>query len=157
MNRGHILEQIQRNFHLNRHELNPDCLVRVAELDFFKTDWHQRLKEEVSDCDTILAADVVYDGLITERFFDTISFIMAENKKVKIFISVERRSRVNEDGQETAPNFDHFLHLLNGLASRGGVGEAWTVQELSLGFHKVIVDYERVASLHLWKVENRAC
>ena len=65
--------------------------------------------------DIILVADVIYNRDITEAFFNTLKFFILKYSKLEIFITMEKRWQMNENGERQAPSYDFFLKHLKEL------------------------------------------
>jgi len=125
--------------------------TRVVELDFFWDTFPVDLRAELAACDTILAADVVYDPQITARFFVTLRSVLSLGPKTA-WVAVERRERAAEGGGLAAPNFELFK---SGLAALQGarLGSLWVrLENVDPGGVKQYFLYSRVGQLTLWKI-----
>ncbi|QQP38298.1 Methyltransferase protein, partial [Caligus rogercresseyi] len=102
VNRGGILDLIQRNFSNNKSLIACPQRLKITELDFFNFSSY-----ECSDpADVILVADVVYDPQITKAFFETLRHLLRHSPNATILIALERRNRTNENSEVVAPNYD---------------------------------------------------
>ena len=124
------------------------CDWKVAEIDFFKSDWQQSLRDHLATIDVILVADVVYDEAITRAFFQTISSLFSFMKNPSMFVAIERRTRINEEGEIEAPNFELFRRLLENF----GRDKSLKVTQLNIDFQQYFKSYSRVNEIHLWRV-----
>ena len=154
VDRGDILQLIARNRDRNREALTH-CNFRVAELDFFwdRTDWPEDLMSEASECDVILAADVVYDKEITLHFFKTLKTLLSLGPKIAL-IAIEKRLHAGEDGEIIAPNYEIFLKSLADLdKSVLNNNTRVEVSYLDVDFPQCL-QYTRVPELNLFKIES---
>ena len=71
-----------------------------------------------------------------------------------MFLAIEKRLRVDESGESVAPNFQHFVKLLEELKHHLR-DDGWIVKRLETNFKQFFKCYERVEELHLWKISNR--
>ena len=138
---------------------SPSCSTQVVELDFFWDTFPAALTSELAACDIILAADVVYDPLITARFFRTLRTILGVGGgggPKTAWVAVERRERVAEGGELVAPNFDLFtsqLRELDGLVvGEGGGRFRVRVEQEDPSLVPQHFLYSRVSQLTLWKI-----
>ena len=129
------------------------CDFSVTELDFFWSSWPEELRKHGSECDVILAADVVYDKDITQHFFKTLTTLLSLGPKVAL-IAIEKRVRAGEDGEIVAPNYEIFLKSLSDLnKSRLNQNTTVEVSSVKLDFTKSL-QYTRVSELNLFKIES---
>ena len=145
INRGPILPLIQRNFERNSITLKKSwdatdqtLKVKVAEIDFFKEETycdstakhetkntkdkyclhntdHRLCENDLRNIDVIFAADVIYDGKITQAFFKCLYRLSSQalsntkndhetckrQKTLEIYLSIEKRCRVTALKDET--------------------------------------------------------
>ena len=152
VDRGDILPLIRRNAGRNREAL-ASCDFSVTELDFFWSSWPEELRKHGSECDVILAADVVYDKDITHHFFKTLTSLLSLGPKVAL-IAIEKRLHAGEDGEIVAPNYEIFLKSLSDLnKSRLNQNTTVEVSSVKLDFTKSL-QYTRVSELNLFKIES---
>ncbi len=127
--------------------------TRVVELDFFWDTFPAALTAELAACDTILAADVVYDPQITARFFATLRAVLGMGRPKTAWLAVERRERAADGGGLAAPNFDLFKSGLDALqGARLNNLVVVSVEEVDPGGVKQYFIYSRVSQLTLWKI-----
>merc|ERR1712126_659750 len=95
MDKGDILPQIKRNIRLNEDNFS-EGRITVSELDFMKT----LPKETLEDVDVIMAADVIYDPVVTQAFFRCLHEIVKQcvtrKDVVEVYLAMEARSRGND-------------------------------------------------------------
>ena len=152
VDRGDILPLLRRNAGRNREALDG-CDFSVAELDFFWDCWPEELRTQITDCDVILAADVVYDRDITRHFFKTLTSLLSLGPKVAL-IAIEKRLHAGEEGEIVAPNYEIFLKSLSDLnKSRLNQNTRVEVSSVNLDFRKSL-QYTRVSELNLFKIES---
>ena len=152
VDRGDILPLIRRNASRNREAL-AGCDFSVTELDFFWSSWPEELSRQGSECEVILAADVVYDKDITRHFFKTLTSLLSLGPKVAL-IAIERRLHAGEEGEIVAPNYEIFLKSLSDLHnSRLNQNTKVEVSSLNVDFPKSL-QYTRVSELNLFRIES---
>ena len=116
----------------------------------------------------VLAADVVYDRLITENFFKTLQKILQTPKVIKlaqkypsyypffqvVFLAIERRQSDPRDSDQVfASNFAFFKHKLDALDGCN-IGKLMVrVNSENIDFAQFF-QYSRVPELTLWRVES---
>ncbi|TRY73255.1 hypothetical protein TCAL_07895, partial [Tigriopus californicus] len=146
VDRGEILDLIRSNVKLN----GCDNVCKIEEINFFETSWRVQLQREIDTAEVVLVADVVYNPEITAQFFNSLQFILDRNPIVEVFLAIEQRCQMNEQGELISPNFDHFCALLSGLAAKNG--QSTILKELPCDFPRFFNSYERVKRLHLWHI-----
>jgi len=96
MDKGDILHQIKRNIKINEDSSSGPARITVSELDFMKP-LHNKTIEDV---DVIIAADVIYDPVVTKAFFSCLKEIVkhctAKKERIEVFLAMEARSRGND-------------------------------------------------------------
>jgi len=152
VNRGEILGLLRRNGRRNESLITKKeggGEYEVKEFDFFWNNWSTDVEQIVKISDIILAADVVYDREITKHFFKTLAKIMNQAPKV-VYIAIEERKDVDNQGNVVSPNFKYFLEELEKLeALNTGV----TVTKIETDFDQSF-RYTRVLELTLWSVRS---
>lgn len=152
VDRGDILPLLDRNGKRNLN-LMTNCKWNVKEIDFFWEDWTEDIETVVSDCEIVLAADVVYDKDITKHFFKTLIKVLSSAPKVA-FIAIEKRQRTGSEGGVVAPNFEYFLENLSQLhLSKPKENVTLQVTREEINFPQYF-KYTRVLELTLWKIES---
>ncbi|CAD5205487.1 unnamed protein product [Bursaphelenchus okinawaensis] len=81
-----VLVQLRKNVLLNFGE---EQRVKVAELDWFKSEKNEVLKEEF---DVVIAADVIYDPEILEAFLNTVTLILKRNSNSRAIVAFKERN-----------------------------------------------------------------
>ena len=77
------------NFERNYQQIQAD--YQVNEIDFFKTDWQNKLAPDLLGIDLIICADVIYNEEITRAFFKTLEYLITKTKEdLTIIISLEK-------------------------------------------------------------------
>ncbi|KAF6203286.1 hypothetical protein GE061_003704 [Apolygus lucorum] len=149
IDKGGILELIQRNFSRNQHLMKAS--TSVLSLDFYQDDWSPQLKRKLKETDIIIAADVIYDNNLSEAFLKCLTKVLLVPPKKTFLLALEKRFVFTvEDLDVVAPCFDHFFKCLNSQWSSPPMS-AWTVQELDIDFQQTF-EYERSKHLVLYKI-----
>ncbi|KAJ3330262.1 Methyltransferase-like protein 22 [Gonapodya sp. JEL0774] len=68
-----------------------------------------------SSVTTLLAADIIYTPLATERLVRRLPYLLQRTKFGKqrtLYMAVERRLTFDLEGKERAPSYDHFWHVV---------------------------------------------
>jgi len=152
VDRGDILPLIRRNFHLNNESVKA-CDNRIMELDFFWDDFPDEVLDNCSNCDIILAADVVYDKNITFHFFKTLKKILSMSPKTA-YIAIEERKHAGNGGEIVAPNYKIFLDQLNQLENSPlNTKMQVNVTNIPLNFGQFF-NYSRVSELNLFQIKS---
>ena len=148
---GEILNLIRRNFALNEHDLEADCDVR--EIDFFRTDWKTKLTSDLRNIDTILVADVIYNEEITKSFVNVLEELVTNfcDKGVTIYIAMEKRLRLNSEGEIVAPSYEVFMDCMKCFLKKN---PSCDMQNVDLKFPQYFKQhYARVDELVMFKIE----
>ncbi|KAL5018708.1 hypothetical protein ScPMuIL_004430 [Solemya velum] len=157
-----VLEQMHRNIQLNSN-LSGKNNISIRELDWFRDESYPVPDEvrqlqiedwELEQTQIILAAEVVYDDVITDAFFRTIYSILSRRPMV-LFMALERRylftlSKLDVD----SPAYEHLVDCLDQLtclSEDGGV--QYTYTRLDTDFSQYFT-YTRVKELELFEVKS---
>ena len=174
-----VVKQAKKNYELNKEtlkRLNPDHKILLKSLTWSHDESELYSKEDnhgnefqVNDADleliknatVLIAADVIYDDLITIKLMNTIYKLMSCNldKLPKcVYIANERRVNFNvEDLSARDTAFDYFKQCLNEL-------DGYTDEEHRFQFNtsqliecasmkQFINNYNRNQYLSIWKIE----
>ena len=76
-----------------------------------------------------------------------------QGQSFNAYLAIEKRRRVNDQGESVAPNFEHFVGLLDKL-EHDQDDDFWHVERLPTDFKQFFKCYERVEELHLWRISN---
>lgn len=117
-------------------------------------------RKKLAQINIIVAADCIYDDILTEAFFKTVVCIcdLSKEKRITIFISLEKRLNFTlEDMDITSPCYNHFLKQINKLESGGfNIGNfkncSFVASQLDKNFSKSIFS-ERNEHLEIWKIQ----
>jgi hypothetical protein len=121
----------------------------VEEIDFFGEDWKSKLAPKLEKVQVILVADVVYDPDLTRQFFSSLRHVLDHSRnEVIVYFSIEKRNRVNDSGDISAPNFELFLDYLEKLT----VDTGSKLIRINLDFEQRFKCYDRVEELFMWKL-----
>ena len=148
---GEILNLIRRNVALNEHDLKADCDVR--EIDFFRTDWKTKLSSDLRNIDTILVADVIYNEEITKSFVNVLDELVTNfcGKGLTIYIAMEKRLRLNSEGEIVAPSYEVFMECIKSFLKKNPYCD---MQKVELNFPQYFKQYyARVEELVMFKIE----
>merc|ERR1712106_494327 len=89
VDRGDILELVNRNVNRNKDQISAD--VEVREIDFFNHETIDCMIDNIRKTQIILAADVIYDDELTDGFFDTVLKILSEPPDKVLYMALEKR------------------------------------------------------------------
>uniref|UniRef100_A0A0K8TGH5 Methyltransferase-like protein 22 n=1 Tax=Lygus hesperus TaxID=30085 RepID=A0A0K8TGH5_LYGHE len=149
VDKGGILELIQRNFKRNNHLMKAS--TSVLSLDFYQEDWSPALERKLKETDIIIAADVIYDNNLSEAFVKCLTRILQMPPKKTFLLALEKRFVFTvEDLDVVAPCYDHFFKYLKSQWSSPPMSN-WTIQQLDLDFQQMFA-YERTKHLVLWMI-----
>jgi len=147
MDKGDILPQIKRNIKLNEDGCSGQARITVAELDFMKT----LIKETIEDVDIIMAADVIYDPVVTKAFFRCLKEIVQQclvsKQLVEVYLAMEARSRGNDLDtlkimKEELLNFEQGVDFCDNF----------TLTYIKKGSFQQRFAYNSSGDMHMWKL-----
>jgi len=143
IDRGDILPQIRRNISLNKSK------VTVAELDFTK----ELPLDVIKDVDVILAADVIYDAVITQAFFrclgDVALHCLSFKGRIEAYVAMEARSR----GIEGLDTLKIMRDELGRFRERTDMRHILNVEYIQKGSFAQKFGYNSAnADMHMWKL-----
>ena len=178
--RDDILDLALHNLHRNQHlihsspfgcsELSP---MFVRKLDWFEAtsgvefqqdsggyQWSEEDNSQLKDSKRVfIAADVIYDDILTEALFLKLSHLMKENEK--LILTLEKRFNYTLANQAiTATGYELFLYLVNAsetatLSSPQVSKYIKKFQGQKIDISKVqqrLLGYERCPNLELWEI-----
>ncbi|KAK2584931.1 hypothetical protein KPH14_002526 [Odynerus spinipes] len=146
INLGEILKLVQRNFMRNISYVK--CKFHVEELNFLNLEWSKSLEEKVNMTDIFIAADVIYDDVITDGFVTTLGKLLSKGPKTA-YIALEKRYVFTIADMETvAPMYEEFLRCIKRRNFN------WNIEYIKIDFPRFF-KYERVQHMILMKIENR--
>ena len=139
------MPQIRRNI-----KLNEICSkVTVAELDFTKS----LPLGIIKDVDVILAADVIYDPVVTKAFFrclgDIALYCLATRGRVEAYVAMEARSR----GIDDLDTLKIMQGELERFKERTDIRDVLTVDLIEKGsFQQKFAYNSACADMHMWRL-----
>ncbi|XP_015833315.2 methyltransferase-like protein 22 [Tribolium castaneum] len=145
INKGGLLKLIKgnvlRNVHLTKHP------ITVLELDFMSQVLPREIVTSIEKTPIVIAADVVYDDVITEAFVKTVGHILSKPPRRSVYVALEKRFVFTiADCDAVAPCYEHFIKCLEKL-------ENIHKEEVALDFPQYF-HYDRVKELVLWKITS---
>ncbi|XP_068897084.1 methyltransferase-like protein 22 [Tenebrio molitor] len=145
INKGGLLKLIKgnilRNAHLSKHPIN------VLELDFTWQVLPREIVAVLEKTPVVIAADVVYDDVITEAFVRTVGHLLSKPPKRSVYVALEKRFVFTiADCDAVAPCYEYFVECMQKL-------ENISMEEVPLNFPQYF-HYERVKELVLWKISS---
>lgn len=147
INLGDILKIVQRNFMRNISYVK--CKFHIEELNFLNLEWSKNLEEKVNMTDIFLAADVIYDDIITDGFVATLKKLLSNKVQKTVYIALEKRYVFTIADMETvAPMYEEFLRCIK----RQNLN--WNIEYIKIDFPRFF-KYDRVQHMILMKIENK--
>lgn len=160
-----VVQQAEKNYLLNKDELDLNNL-HFAPITWFdcRTNLVQSINpndlEFIKEADVFIAADVVYDDLITIKLMNTLYGLISlgDRKSAKYcYISGERRVNFNiDDLEETDCAYNYFKTSILELDDYvdSDLNVVFKVTQLDLvDMPKHVLNYERNPFLYMWKIE----
>ncbi|XP_015178658.1 PREDICTED: methyltransferase-like protein 22 isoform X2 [Polistes dominula] len=146
INLGEILNLIKRNFIRNISYVK--CKFHIEELNFLNLKWSQSLEEKINVTDIIIAADVIYDDVITDGFVTTLDKILKKKDSKIAYIALEKRYVFTVANMDTvAPMYEEFLRCIRRRNPN------WNIEYVKIDFPRFF-KYDRVKHMILMKIEN---
>lgn len=150
-------DNIAKNSHLFKY---GNGAVVVREFDWLKNGilagdsdfcWTKEDQDALKDTSVLLAADVIYDDLLTDAFVETILTLFNKAKaEIVLYLTIERRLNFTlRDLAVTSPSYDYFLRRIEKLET---VEQKLKARQLRTDFPKYL-QYERVKELELWEIK----
>lgn len=153
INRGDILHLIERNIDRNAELVKAD--VKVKEIDFLDPSTIDQIRDSIVDVSILLAADVIYDNLLTDGFIRTVLQLMSESPNKTLYLAMEKRYVFTmEDMDSVAPCYEYLLTQLDWLRCQNPSRIEWTVELLDAPCEQYFT-YERNRHLILWKIQAK--
>ena len=164
-----VVAQAEKNFILNREFLSDNIcfksLVWNQTYQEYDDDSDENLINSdsfhvIKNADVFIAADVIYDDIITLKFMNTLYKLLTEGNRNKIkccFIAGEKRVNFNThslNATDCAYNYfkESLLELHDYIDSEKGV--KFKVTQLDCTeMPQFVINYERNAYLYIWKLE----
>ncbi|KAI4493142.1 hypothetical protein M0802_009559 [Mischocyttarus mexicanus] len=146
INLGEILKIVKRNFIRNISYVK--CEFHIEELNFLNLKWSESLEEKINVTDIIIAADVIYDDVITNGFVTTLDKLLSKNNSKIAYIALEKRYVFTVANMDTvAPMYEEFLRCIR----RQNLN--WNIEYVKIDFPRFF-KYERVKHMILMKIEK---
>nr|CAH0112652.1 unnamed protein product [Daphnia galeata] len=147
--KGNILSLIETNIEQNSKWIRGQ--VEAVELDFYKSDYSEKLVNLIEDSNLIIAADVVYHDELTDAFLSTLKKLMGTGRPKTAVIALEKRFVFTlSDLDVEAPCYDYFHeNLLREL-------NAYDILQLDTSEIPQYFCYERVKELVLFKIQDKS-
>lgn len=147
INLGEILNIVKRNFIRNISYVK--CKFYIEELNFLNLKWSQSLEEKINVTDIIIAADVIYDDVITDGFVTTLDKILKKKDSKIAYIALEKRYVFTVANMDTvAPMYEEFLRCIR----RRNLN--WNIEYVKIDFPRFF-KYDRVKHMILMKIQDR--
>ncbi|XP_043486622.1 methyltransferase-like protein 22 [Polistes fuscatus] len=147
INLGEILNIVKRNFIRNISYVK--CKFYIEELNFLNLKWSQSLEEKINVTDIIIAADVIYDDVITDGFVTTLDKILKKKDSKIAYIALEKRYVFTVANMDTvAPMYEEFLRCIR----RQNLN--WNIEYVKIDFPRFF-KYDRVKHMILMKIQDR--
>lgn len=142
-----ILKLIHRNFMRNKAYIKSK--VDIKELDFLNLKWLTFYKKRIDEPAIILAADVIYDEIVTKGFVQTVTELLNSNVQKVVYITLEKRYVFTTANMETtAPMYEEFLDLIKVKQFN------WHVEYIKIDFPQYF-KYNRLEQMVLIKIKNK--
>ncbi|XP_003403351.1 methyltransferase-like protein 22 [Bombus affinis] len=142
-----ILKLIHRNFMRNKAYIKSK--VDIKGLDFLNLKWPTFYKKRIDEPTIILAADVIYDEIITKGFVQTLTELLNSNVQKVVYITLEKRYVFTTANMETtAPMYEEFLDLIKVKQFN------WHVEYIKIDFPQYF-KYNRLEQMVLIKIKNK--
>ncbi|XP_068672119.1 methyltransferase-like protein 22 isoform X2 [Montipora foliosa] len=122
--------------------------ILAGESDFC---WTKEDQDALKDTSVVLAADVIYDDLLTDAFVESILTLFNKAKaEIVLYLTIEKRLNFTlRDLAVTSPAYDYFLCRIEKLET---VEQKLKARQLRTDFPKYL-QYERVKELELWEIK----
>ncbi|XP_043591818.1 methyltransferase-like protein 22 isoform X1 [Bombus pyrosoma] len=142
-----ILKLIHRNFMRNKAYIKSK--VDIKGLDFLNLKWLTFYKKRINEPAIILAADVIYDEIVTKGFVQTLTELLNSNVQKVVYITLEKRYVFTTANMETtAPMYEEFLDLIKVKQFN------WHVEYIKIDFPQYF-KYNRLEQMVLIKIKNK--
>ena len=142
-----LLKLIHRNFMRNKAYIKSK--VDIKGLDFLNLKWPTFYKKRIDEPAIILAADVIYDEIVTKGFVQTLTELLNSNVQKVVYITLEKRYVFTTANMETtAPMYEEFLDLIKVKQFN------WHVEYIKIDFPQYF-KYKRLEQMVLIKIKNK--
>ncbi|KAF4524439.1 hypothetical protein B566_EDAN013457 [Ephemera danica] len=122
----------------------------VLEFDFFNDEWSSELNDVASRTSIVLAADVIYDDILTEAFVKTLKRLLSTPPSKTVYMALEKRYVFTlADFDSVAPCFEHFLRCID------KPDFPWKLESISCDFPQYF-NYQRTNELAMWKIVSNS-
>ena len=158
-----MIAQAEKNYTLNKECLSFNISFKPLVWNHQNEDFGELSAENgelIKNADIFMAADVVYDDLITLKFMNTLYKLLtldATNMTKCCFIAGEKRVNFNtHDLKETDCAYNYFKASLLELDEYvdSGIGVMFRVTQLDCShMTQFVANYERNDYLYIWKLE----
>ena len=105
----------------------------------------------IGKTNVIIAADCIYDEILTEKIFHVIFALsdLSNANPVVVFMSVEKRLNFTLEKLDiAAPSYEHFCDILQSFSNSINIH----ITNVPLDF-PIYIDYERSKYLELWRID----
>nr|CAG4640318.1 EOG090X0C5G [Daphnia pulex] len=149
ISKGNILSLIETNIEQNSKWISGQ--VEAIELDFYNSNYSDKLVSLIENSNLLIAADVVYHDELTDAFLSTLKRLMVTGRPKTAVIALEKRFVFTlADLDIEAPCYDYFHeNLLREL-------NAYDILQLDTSQIPQYFCYERVKELVLFKIQNKS-
>ncbi|RZC35833.1 methyltransferase-like protein 22, partial [Asbolus verrucosus] len=138
VDKGGLLQLIESNILRNKHLTKHP--ITVLELDFTSQVLPREIVATLAKIPIVIAADVIYDDVITEAFVRTVAHVLSKPPKRSVYIALEKRYVFTiADCDAVAPCYEYYMECLQKL-------ENVHMEEVPLNFPQYF-HYERVKEL----------
>ncbi|XP_049826166.1 methyltransferase-like protein 22 [Aethina tumida] len=145
VNRSDLFQLIESNY--NRNKSLTKFPLKVVELDFLVQTLPNDIVNILPQVSLIIAADVVYDDIITKAFVNTIEHLLSKPPQRSVIVALEKRYVFTlAEFDSVAPCYDYFIECLENVKNI-------KVEQIKCDFPQYF-KYERVEQLVLWKVTS---
>eukprot|EP00210_Caulerpa_lentillifera_P003664 g3498.t1 len=117
--------------------------------------WKEGDINVLNSVDLFLAADVVYDDLLTDDFLRKLETLMKVSKKDPVcFVALEKRWNFTMDALDVvAPAYDHFINYITNNTALQNQSRCFTGERITIDKLPKSLDVERSADQELWKLK----
>ncbi|XP_057454715.1 uncharacterized protein LOC130746182 isoform X2 [Lotus japonicus] len=170
-----ILDNCDKNVHLNSGLLNYQATIFVRELDWFhcwppkarigeapftqKYSWTSREIEDAENASLLLAADVIYSDDLTDAFFSTLERLMSRGSTKILYMALEKRYNFSlSDLDVVANGYSHFrsflrdegeIESLEPASMPNFVGKRVDISQIP----QYVREYERGHDVEIWEIK----
>lgn len=158
-----VISQAKRNYELNESTLSE--YSKSVDIVFKTLDWYKcesdPLDDELLNAQVYLAADVVYDDMLTVHLMRTVFYLMtgkSEYEQKTCYIVNEKRINFSAQEMDTLDTaYKYFLDCLNELDGYEEAGFRFKCEQITGLDDQTVIryvqDYKRNEFLYIWKIE----